>query len=198
MASFSKNIDDVKLKTYEDVVAFYDLLSNTSLELGLTKPKIETHTQFYIGKISCVCKNYEEFVENAYGADSFKIIALDFFIYDGSNRVVYIGYIGLGRVSASADSRVMLEKFLLQLQKEQKMIKNRNQVSSQHIVDSVVINGSGNIVANNGGNVVTKEMEKKNRVKDFFLGVLENITSNLIWYILTFAAGLLLAYLTTR
>ena len=122
MASFSKNIDDVKLKTYEDVVVFYNLLSDTSLKLGLMKPTIKIRVQFYIGKISCVCESYEEFVENAFGADNFHLIAVDVHVYDGSNSVVYIGYIAFGRVRASADSRVMLEKFLMQLQKDTEIL----------------------------------------------------------------------------
>ena len=198
MASFSRNVDDVKLKTYEDVAMLHNLLSAASMKLGLVEPRIKTKVQFYIGEISCMCESYEEFVENAYGTENFKLIAVDVHIYDRSNSVIYVGYIGMGRVSASADSRAMLEKFLMQLQKEQNAIKNGDQAVTQNIVDSVVITGNGNTVANNGGNIMSVEKKKENRMRDFFSGILQNIASNLIWYLITFVAGILLAYLTTR
>jgi len=198
MASFSRNIDDVKLVTYEDVVAFHDLLINVSQKLKLEKPDLELDIQFYIGDISCACENYEEFVEHAYGAKGFDLISAYFRIFDGDKSVVYVGYIGHGAVDASADSKLMLEQFLNQVHEEQKHTKQENTVIMQNIVDSVVVTGNGNIIANNDSEIEIEHPQTESRSKAFWSGILQNVASNFIWYLLTFSAGILIAYLTNN
>lgn len=196
MASFSKTIDNIKLETYKDVIGFYHMLDNVSRNIKLEKPRLNFSVQFYIGDISCVCKNYEEFVEHAYGVEGFRLISADFHIFDRDKSVIYIGYLGRCRVDATADSKLMLEQFLDQVQKEQKLMEQDDTIIMQSIIDSVVVTGNGNTIANKNSKIEIEHPQTESRSKAFWSGILQNVASNFIWYLLTFGAGILIAYLT--
>ena len=198
MASFSKEIEGMSLQTYDSVVSLYRLITELSNNLGLIKPKVKGEFQFRLGKITCVCESYDEFVENAYGAEDFHLVAINFIIRDGITTVISIHSIGGHRVSVQADSRAVLEKFFTELEMAQSVAQNPTNGVTQNIIDSVVINGDGNTVANNNSSVEVETRQEDSAAKSFWTGILQNIASNFLWYLLTLAAGALVAYLAMK
>ena len=198
MASFSKVIEGMHLQTYESVVSLYRLIAMLSDNLGLVKPKVKGEFQFRLGKITCVCENYDEFVENAYGAEDFRLVSVQVLIKDGNTTVIFVHSIGGDSISAQADSRSVLEKFFTELEKLQSAAQNPTNGVTQNIIDSVVINGDGNTVANNNSSVEVETKQEDSVAKSFWTGILQNITSNFLWYLLTLAAGALVAYLAMK
>lgn len=198
MASFSKEIEDMRLQTYDSVVSLYRLITELSNNLGLIKPTVKGEFQFRLGKITCVCESYDEFVENAYGAEDFHLVAINLIIRDGITIVISIHSIGGDRVSVQADSRAVLEKFFTELEMAQSVAQNPTNGVTQNIIDSVVINGDGNTVANKNSSVEIEVEPKESTVKNFWTGILQNITSNLLWYILTLTAGALVTYFAMK
>lgn len=198
MASFSKEIEDMSLQTYDSVVSLYRLITELSNNLGLIKPKVKGEFQFRLGKITCVCESYDEFVENAYGAEDFRLVAINFIIRDGITTVISIHSIGGHCVSVHADSRAVLEKFFMELELARSAAQNPTNSITQNIIDSVVINGDGNTVANKNSSVEIEAEPKESVAKNFWMGILQNIASNFLWYFLTLVAGALVAYLAMK
>lgn len=186
------------IESYDDVVSLYSLLSSISCGLGLSRPNVTGRFHFYIGKISCVCNSYKEFVEEAYGTESFRFISASIYINDRNETVVSIQSIGGDSVSASADSRIVLEKFFTQLETTQKSAQNIDNGITQTIIDSVIINGNRNVVANNKSQVNAETDKKESGFRKFCVDVLQDIMSNFIWYLLTLGAGVLLTYLAMK
>ena len=108
MASFSKEIEGMSLQTYDSVVSLYRLITELSNNLGLIKPKVKGEFQFRLGKITCVCKSYDEFVENAYGAEDFHLVAVNFTIRDGITTVIFIHSIGGHHISVQAEKNEIM------------------------------------------------------------------------------------------
>ena len=74
MASYSKEIEQMRLDSYESVTSLFGLATSISTRLGLSNPNVTGDFQFQLGQITCVCDNYNEFVENAYGTLRAKLI----------------------------------------------------------------------------------------------------------------------------
>lgn len=198
MASFSKEIEGMNLQSYDSVVSLHKTIIQLSNNLGLVKPKVTGRFQFKLGKLTCVCEGLDEFVENAYGAENFHFVSTQIQIQDGTNMVVYISSIGGDPIRVHADSRVVLEKFFVELESALSATQNSTNSVTQNIIDSVVINGDGNVVANKNSSVEIEAEAKESVVKSFWTGILQNITSNFLWYLLTLAAGALVAYFAMK
>lgn len=198
MASFSKEILEITLQTYDDVVSLYKLITKLSHKLGLAEPNVEGEFHFTLDKITCICDSYDEFIENAYGVENFHYISIHFRIMDGDTTVIYIYSLGKNPVSVSADSRIMLENFSTELDEILLSAHNPTNIVTQTIIDSVVINGDKNTVANNNSSVELETERAKSTAKSFWMGILQNITSNFLWYLLTLLAGVLITYFAIR
>lgn len=197
MTSFSKEIEGMSLTTYDSVVTLYKKIITISNNLCLTLPKVEGKFLFALGKIRCSCDSYDEFVENAFGAENFHLISTHFYIADGKTTIVWISSLGENPVCVQADSRIVLEKFFTELESVQSAAQNPTNSVTQNIIDSVVINGDRNTVANNNSSIEI-EVEPESATKNFWMGILQNITTNFLWYLLTLAAGALVAYLAMK
>lgn len=198
MASYSKEIEQMRLDSYESVTSLFGLATLISTRLGLSNPNVTGDFQFQLGQITCVCDNYNEFVENAYGAENFGFISTQIRIQEEAHAVIYISSIGGTQIRVSTSSRVLLEKFFVELEKQQSGVQNAINGVTQNIIDSVVINGDGNVVANNNSSVEVETKQEGPTIKSFWTGILQNIASNLLWYILTLVAGALIAYVATK
>ena len=198
MASFIKEIEGMTLQSYDSVVSLHKTIIQLSNNLGLVKPNVTGRFQFKLGKLTCVCEGLDEFVENAYGAENFHFVSTRIQIRDGTNMVVYMSSIGGDPISVHTDSRVVLEKFFVELESALSAAQNSTNSVTQNIIDSVVINGDGNVVANKNSSVEIEAEAKESVVKNFWTGILQNITSNFLWYLLTLAAGALVAYFAMK
>ena len=144
MASYCKKIAGLELESYDDMVTLYKLVTIVSMKIDLENPRIT------------VCESYDELVENAYGAESFRFVSAQIMIWNKRTPVISVSCIGKSSVTVSADSRPVLEKFFIEYETAKNHSQNPTNGIVQNINNSVVVTGSGNIAANNSGKIEIK------------------------------------------
>ena len=222
MADCTMEITWVDNPTYEDVKKLYERFETTVSQMA--QERISAHFNFRCGRMNYVVKSIEEFTETAFGETDFSLTALQFSANLPDQASVRINY--LCGLTCSASSKVLLEKFKEGLSLEMCFEVRQSQgqentpgrpeahaaVSAndiQGVVNSpITINGSGNVINVAGGSISGNEVENEqkhvktteesNGVKAFFSGVLQNVTSNAVWYLLVLIGTALLSYFATN
>lgn len=205
MSSYRKKINDIKLDSYEAVKAFY--LRVTALANEMKKAGTSYHFQFRCGEISCVTESIEDFTKEAYGAKDFCLVSMQLMYFLPGKENLSVNY--LGDLSITATNKVLLEDFVKRLDVEpccgdaapKSLVHNS-------VGNTIIVNGNGNVIANAGGVISGNEIEnergvsqpkaKQSGVKSFFSGVLQNIVSNVVWYLLGLIATAVVAYIVTQ
>ena len=174
MATFWKKIKNKhEIKTYQDTKDSYDWIMKALQKGDFDSTSMEAKFLFTVSGILCSCKGIEEFTENAYGYSDYKLNNFCISFWPGESGLVSITAKSGNEVSISTESRVLLEEIVKLLE-------------STYLDDEAA------------NTTLVVKMEKESTIRDFLTGIAQNIASNLIWYILTLAAGFVIAYLTKK
>ena len=205
MASFSKSITNkYGVKTYQDTKNTYDWLSKALHKGDFRELTILSEFLFDVSDITCSCDGIAEFVENAFGQEKYNLLVLKLFVYSEEKRVAFISiYPGTG-INISTESKVMLEKIIELLENtslednEYKATTAVTYVENQINNNGVLIRGDSNMVANSHSKLEIEKASEESGIKQFCVGIMQNITSNFLWYLLTLAAGVLATYFAMK
>ena len=205
MAHFKKEIKNIYGdKTYQDTKNTYDWLTKALQKGNFPELRIDSDFLFAISEITCSCEGIEEFVENAYEQTGYKLVCFHLYAYSENKSIAFILVQTDCRIEISTDSKMMLERIVNLIENTTLDETEANDpisvtyVETQINNDGVIVQGNGNIVANNHSKVEVEKEQKESGVKAFWKGVFQNITSNFLWYILTLVAGGLVTYLLTK
>lgn len=205
MASFKKEIKNTYgTKTYQDTKNTYDWITKALYKGDFPELVINSEFLFDISEISCSCEGITEFVENAYGQAGYSFTTFNLSVYSDKKRIAFVIVDLFCSVRISTDSKVMLERIVNLIESTSLDETEVNDpisvtyVETQINNDGVIVNGDGNIIANNHSEVEVGKEKKESAFKTFWEGVVQNIASNFLWYLLTLVAGSLLTYLLTN
>ena len=203
MATFWKDIKNkYSVRTYQDTKNTYDWIIKAINKGNFGCDEVDAEFLFDISSMLCSCHGIDEFIENAYGYDGYKFTQMRLsFCPENCGRVgIAVGYDN--KISISSTNKVMMEKLASLLDStslDEAEINNPvslTYIKTQINNDGVIINGDHNTVANNHSEIEVEQKKEEPGIKSFWAGILQNITSNFIWYLLTFGAGIVIAYLT--
>lgn len=205
MASFKKEIKNIYgTNTYQDTKNTYDWITKALHKGDFSKLVINSEFLFDISEISCSCEGITEFVENAYGQAGYSLTSFNLSVYSEKKRIAFVIVDSFCGVRISTDSKVMLERIVSLIENTSlDEIEVNNPISVAYVEklinnDGVIVQGDGNIIANDHSKVEVEKEKKESGFKKFLCGVLQNIATNFIWYLLTLAAGALVAYFAMK
>ena len=153
-------------KTYQETKNTYDWLTKAICKGGFSDISIDSLFLFQVADIACSCESITEFVENAYGQAKFKFTLLHLYAKSGKDKIVSVSVDNIKGVTVSADSKVMLERIVNLIENTSLDETEINDPISVTYVETqinnggVIINGDGNIVANNHSRVEAEENMK--------------------------------------
>ena len=207
MASFTKGIRNVyNADTYQGTKNTYDWIVKAIYKGKFQELEIKTKFLFHISDIMCSCQGIEEFVENAYGQANYDLVSMDMSVYSEDKTTAYIIVNSFGGVKISTDSKVMLEHIVNLLENTSLDETEMNDPISVTYVETqinnngVIVRGDGNIVASDHSEIELEKGKTKEEssIRKFWTGILQNVTSNFVWYLLTLVAGALCAYFAMK
>ena len=173
----------------------------------MRKKSAVLHFQFRCGDITYVAESIEDFTKDAYGATDFHLVSMQLMYFLPCKEQISVNY--LGDVTVTASNKVLLEDLIKRLN----ITSNINNTQPKQPIynsggNTIIINGNGNVVANAGGVIsgndienkqdVLQPKEKQSKIKDFFSGVLQNIVSNIVWYLLGLIVAAVIAYISMQ
>ncbi len=205
MSSYRKTVNDIKIASYEEVKELYLRVSTIADEMR--KESAVLHFQFRCGDITYVAESIEDFTKDAYGATDFHLVSMQLMYFLPGKEQISMNY--LSDVSVTASNKVLLEDLIKRLNITSKTNATHSKQQIQNSGgNTIIINGNGNVVANAGGVIsgndieneqdVLQPEEKQSKIKDFFSGVLQNIVSNIVWYLLGLIAAAVIAYISMQ
>ena len=176
MALYSKDINGVNIDSCKGMTDFY--LRVSEIAKGFGTESTYTDFQFRYGGISCSTESFEEFTKQAYGKSDFELtwMRLTYFLPNKEN--ISVSYI-IGSLSASASNKALLDVFVDRLDAE----FGGN-------------NGAIEVTDNKRSGKKQKSPKSKKwsaRVKDFFVGVAQDVVSNIVWWLLGLAVAAIAA-----
>lgn len=199
MAKFNQKIDSkYGVNTYQETKNTYDWLMKVIHSEDYSKLRIEEHFNFDIGKIGCVCDNFTEFVENAYGQEDYSFTAMSLSLYFSSEEPIFIHVSPSGNVSISAGNKTLLSRIVEKLE-------NTN-LASNEINDSISVayieNQNNGVIIQGDKNRVSYAKNISNppapKWKQFIGTIFQNLVANWIWYLITIIATALFTSLALR
>lgn len=200
MEIFWKDIKNkYSVDTYQDTKNTYDWIAKAINKGNFDCDEVRTAFLFNLSSMLCSCNGIEEFAENAYGHNGYKLVNMRFSFWPKDLGHVSIE-VNNNCISVSTTTKLMMEKIVVLLEgtslddEEADDSVSVTYIKTQINNDGVIIKGDHNTVANNHSEIELEKNEKESGFKKFWAGVLQNITSNLVWYFLTLAVGFLLAY----
>ena len=214
MSSFSQTIEPrYDVSTYEGVRDNYNWIINSARELSNEELKINADFLFYIGKIRCSSSSIEEFTDQCYGINDFKLISFQIFVYKQQGGHIFSA-IYLSDLDIYADSRKSLEQVITILNHTSSQDTNQdntcNIVKNEYHNVGVVVNGDNNTVANNNsavannnssiadnGSSVNDSSQKESAIKRWIESIAQNLTASLIWKLIPFI-GIIIAYIVSK
>lgn len=203
MATFwIKTKNKYSVDTYQNTKNTYDWIMKALTKGMLDFDDLDVDFLFTVAEITCSCNGIEEFIENAYGQVGYRLtqMAVTFSVKEAGR--VRISVEPNDCVSISTTTKSMLEKIVNLLENTSLDETEANDpisvtyIETQINNDGVIVHGNQNNVANNHSEIEIEQEQGDSGVKSFLSGILQNITSNFIWYLLTFGAGIVIAYLT--
>lgn len=205
MASFRKSIKNkYGVKTYQDTKNTYDWLSKALHKGDFRKLTISSEFLFDVSEITCSCEGIAEFVENAFGQEKYNFISFTMPVYSEGKRVAFISVNSNTEIGIITESKMMLEKIIGLLENtslednESEVTTAVTYVENQINNNGVLIRGDGNMVANNRSELEIEKTAEESGFKQFCVGIMQNITSNFLWYLLTLTAGALATYFAMK
>ncbi len=205
MAHFSKKITNIYgVETYQNTKNTYDWLIKALNKGNFPEMQVDADFLFDVSEISCSCQDISEFVEHAFGQADYRLIVFHLAVYSEDKKIAFIVVDPFRGIGVTTDTKLMLERITNLIEGTSLDETEVNDPISVVYIDKqinnsgVLIQGNGNVVANNDSKVEVEEAEKESKFRKFWVGILQNVTSNLIWYLLTLAAGGLLAYFLTN
>ena len=207
MSSFSQTIEPrYDVSTYEGVRDNYNWIINSARELSNEELKINANFLFYIGKIRCSSSSIEEFTDQCYGINDFKLISFQIFVYKQQGGHIFSA-IYLSDLDIYADSRKSLEQVITILNRTSSQEISQNDtgyvVKNEYHNVGVVVNGNNNTVANNNssiadnGSSVNDSSQKESAIKRWIESIAQNLTASLIWKLIPFI-GIIIAYIVSK
>lgn len=204
MATFWKEIRNrYSVDTYQNTKNTYDWITKALNKGNFDFDDLCTEFLFNVSDITCSCSGIEEFVENAYEQMEYHFARMSIFLStDAENIHIIVDHDD--RVSVSTKTKVLLERVINLLEDtsldeaEASDPISVTYIETQVNNDGILINGNQNNVANNHSEIKIKSERNESGETSFWTGILQNITSNFVWYLLTLAAGALLAYFTMK
>ena len=172
-------------------------------ESKLVNADIESEFFFETGGMTCNCKGFEEFVENAFGHTKYELIMMQISQYDLKNKEsIYCAITESGISILSSDKR-KLEKLVSFLDNKPQKTTDTYIENQYNIGD---ISGEhNNININQGENntiqttPVLPEINKnkiESKSKSWFESIIQNLLSNWIWYLLATSVAFIVGYFT--
>lgn len=207
MASFIKTIRNLyKTDTYQGTKNTYDWIVKAVNKGEFRELEIKVKCLFNISDITCSCQGIAEFIENAYGQADYDLVSMDIAVYSKDKSVAYIIVNSFGGIKISTESKVMLERIVNLLENtslDETEIDDTisvTYVETQINNNGVIVRGDGNIVANDHSEIEFKKdrTKEESSIRKFWEGIIQNVTSNFIWYLLTLVAGAVCAYFAMK
>ena len=215
MSSFSQTIEPrYDVSTYEGVRDNYNWIINSARELSNEELKINADFLFYIGKIRCSSSSIEEFTDQCYGINDFKLISFQIFVYKQQGGHIFSA-IYLSDLDIYADSRKSLEQVITILNHTSSQDTNQdntcNIVKNEYHNVGVVVNGDNNTVANNNsavannnssiadnGSSVNDSSQKESAIKRWIESIAQNLTASLIWKLIPLIGIAIITYIVSK
>ena len=207
MPSFSQKIDlKYDTDTYEGVRDNYNWIIKSAQKLTNEELDIDSEFLFQLGKVDCSASGIDEFVNQCYGTNEFKLTAFDVFIRKKHGGRLFSALYCL-KLDVFADSRNDLEKIITIL--NQTSLEETSQENTPYTVNEyhnvgVVVSGDNNVVANNNstiannGSSVNHTPAKESAIKQWIVSISQNLAANLIWYLLTAVGASLITYIVLK
>ena len=171
MATFWKDTKNkYGVSTYQETKNSYDWIIKALQKGNLNINDMKAEFLFKTSGILCSCKGISEFTENAYGHSDFKLNHYHITIWPTKTDMIHIDVKHDNRISVSTESRGMLEVVI-------------------NLLESTTLDESE---FDKPISVIQLETKGDSQIKQFCTGILQNVASNFIWYLLTFIAGVLL------
>ena len=204
MASFWKSINNkYGVSSYKETKDTHDWILK-SLEKGnFPNLEVETGFMFDISAITCSCNGIDEFIEYAYGQDEYKFFYLDMRFSSDGQYIASINITSSDELRISAHSKVILEQVIGLIENTTLDESENSPASSVTYVNAkvnnsgVIVNNSSNFTAHNESEIELTAESKETGFKKFWTGVIQNLATNFIWYLLTLIAGFMVAYFCT-
>lgn len=215
MSSFSQTIEPkYDVSTYEGVRDNYNWIINSARELTNKELKINADFIFYIGEIRCSACSIDEFSDQCYGINNFKLIAFHIFVYEKEGDYIF-GAIYLSDLSIDADSRKDLEQIITILNRTSSQKNSQNNtgyiVKNEYHNVGVVVNGDNNTVANNNsavannnssiadnGSSVNDSSQKESAIKRWIESIAQNLAASLIWKLIPLIGIAIITYIVSK
>ena len=215
MSSFSQTIEPrYDVSTYEGVRDNYNWIINSARELSNEELKINADFLFYIGKIRCSSSSIEEFTDQCYGINDFKLISFQIFVYKQQGGHIFSA-IYLSDLDIYADSRKSLEQVITILNHTSSQDTNQdntcNIVKNEYHNVGVVVNGDNNTVANDNstvannnssiadnGSSVKDSSQKESAIKRWIESIAQNLTASLIWKLIPLIGIAIITYIVSK
>lgn len=180
MTSYSKKINGIAIDSCKEITDFY--LRVSEIAKGFGTESTDTAFQFcYDGK-SCGTESFEEFTKQAYGKEDFELIWMRLTYFLPNKENISVSYL-IDGLSASASNEALLDVFVDRLDAE---------FGSN--------NGAIEVADNKRSGKKQKSPKSKKwsaRVKDFFVGVAQDVVSNIVWWLLGLAVAAIAALIAT-
>ena len=204
MASFSKDIElKYGVSTYEETKKTYEWIEKSAKKWGGSKATISIKFQFYLGDIMCTAENIQEFCEITYGVAGYHLISFGGNVSVGDKRI-FLNFL-IENLSVDTNNKVDLENFLnileattLEEQEELSITYIESQINIENQSNETIVQGDNNAVVSQSSNVNINTDKKESKLKKWVAAVLQNIVSNLLWYLLTAFAAALITYLLAK
>ena len=163
------------LKTYEGVKKTFIWITETLKVFGKKPIKTAESFLFHLGKITCSVDSFSDFKKQAFGAEGFELINFHVIAFYPIEKTIHFNCSNTVYISAS--KKEWLEAIITLLNPKNE-VKEKSPSVSITYNDSIVVNGSKNIVANDNSTVgLSGDLE--NREKPSRLRLQANHSQNL-------------------
>lgn len=183
MNSYKKDFPNTRIESYEIARKIIDRVEQMSNSFKIESSSYHFH--FKIGDVTCTTKSIDEFIQEAYGAESFKLVSLQMLYYLPNNQHFSVNY--LLDVSISASNKCLLESIVNKIELEEWYNSAPNKSVPMENETKGTINNAPNI-----NNIITMEYDdvesnKKNDkslLLDLILGIVVTVLSGIILHLL--------------
>lgn len=195
MLSFSQKINlKYDVGTYKGVRDNYNWIIRSAQQMTDEALDITSSFLFYLGKTYCSASSLDEFIEQCYGIDGFRLVSFSVFVRKKNGDYIFGAYY-LGDLSIDANSRQNLEQIMTilndNLSKEETAQKNMGYtIKNEYHNVGIVVSGDNNTVSNNTSTVseteksINDNCQKESTIKKWIEAIAQNLTASLIWYLI--------------
>lgn len=215
MASFSQKITPrYSVNTYKDVRDNYNWIIDSARQMTNEKLNISSSFLFYLGEIYCSASSIDEFIEQCYGVDQFRLVSFSIFVRKKNGDYIF-GAQYFSGLSINAESRKNLEQIITILNRTPSQEISQNDtgyvVKNEYHNVGVVVNGDNNTVANDNstvannnssiadnGSSVKDSSQKESAIKRWIESIAQNLTASLIWKLIPLIGTAIITYIVSK